>query len=104
MATKNLIKYIGIILLMLCLIGIGYYFGKGDTEVIVSPPVEITKDSIIRETIVEENEVIKWKIKEIEKNYDQEVSIILSNNDSANLRFFSDYITNYNNERTTTNN
>ena len=86
---------------------IGYVLGKYNSEKIVIPstPVTIVKDSIIREQIVQENEVIKWKIKNVEKRYDKEVSIILSNTDSANLIYFSDYIRQYqNNQRTAENN
>ena len=86
---------------------IGYVLGKHNSKKIVIPstPVTIVKDSIIREQILQENEVIKWKIKNVEKRYDKEVSIILSNTDSANLIYFSDYIRQYqNNQRTAENN
>ena len=82
---------------------IGYVLGKHNSEKIVIPstPVTIVKDSIIREQIVQENEVIKWKIKNVEKRHDKEVSTILSNSDSANLIYFSNYIRQYqNNQRT----
>ena len=70
-----------------------------------STPITIIKDSIIRNEIIKENEVIKWKIKNVEKRYDKEVSTILSNSDSANLIYFSNYIRQYQNfQRTTENN
>lgn len=97
---------IGILLIIASFL-IGYVLGKHNAEKIVVPstPVTIIKDSIIREQIVQENEVIKWKIKNVEKRYDKEVSIILSNTDSANLIYFSDYIRQYqNNQRTAENN
>ena len=86
---------------------IGYVLGKCNSEKIVIPsiPVTIVKDSIIREQIIQENEVIKWKIKNVEKRHDKEVSIILSNTDSTNLIYFSNYIKQYqNNQRTAKNN
>ena len=70
-----------------------------------STPITIIKDSIIRNEIIKENEVIKWKIKNVEKRYDKEVSTILSNSDSANLIYFSNYIRQYQNfQRTAKNN
>ena len=86
---------------------IGYVLGKHNSEKIVIPstPVTIVKDSIIREQILQENEVIKWKIKDAEKQYDKEVFTILSNSDSANLIYFSNYIRQYQNfQRTAENN
>ena len=94
------------ILLIIASLLIGYVLGKHNSKKIMVPstPVTIIKDSIIREQIVKENEVIKWKIKNVEKRYDKEVSIILSNTDSANLIYFSNYIKQYqNNQRTTKN-
>lgn len=96
---------IGILLIIASLL-IGYVLGKHNSKKIMIPstPVTIIKDSIIREQIVKENEVIKWKIKNVEKRYDKEVSIILSNTDSANLIYFSNYIKQYqNNQRTVKN-
>jgi hypothetical protein len=69
---------------------------------IPSTPVTIVKDSIIRDEIIKENEVIKWKIKNVEKHYDKEVSTILSNTDSANLIYFSNYTRQYQNQFGTT--
>lgn len=96
---------IGILLIIASLL-IGYVLGKHNSKKIMVPstPVTIIKDSIIRKQIVKENEVIKWKIKNVEKRYDKEVSIILSNTDSANLIYFSNYIKQYqNNQRTAKN-
>ena len=86
---------------------IGYVLGKHNSKKIMVPstPITIIKDSIIRSEIIKENEVIKWKIKNVEKRYDKEVSTILSNSDSANLIYFSNYIRQYQNfQRTTENN
>ncbi|MBR2248447.1 MAG: hypothetical protein IJ880_15765 [Bacilli bacterium] len=97
-------KYLISALLIIASFFIGYVLGRHNQEVIVQPstPVTIIKDSIIREEIVKENEVIKWKIKNVEERYDQEVSIILSNTDSANFVYFSDYIRQYQNFNRTT--
>ena len=86
---------------------IGYVLGKHNSKKIVVPstPITIIKDSIIRSEIIKENEVIKWKIKNVEKRHDKEVSTILSNSDSANLIYFSNYIRQYQNfQRTAENN
>lgn len=84
---------------------IGYVLGKHNSKKIVIPSTPIIKDSIIRSEIIKENEVIKWKIKNVEKRHDKEVSTILSNSDSANLIYFSNYIRQYQNfQRTTKNN
>ena len=91
---------IGILLIIASFL-LGYVLGcsKKPKEIVVpSTPVTIIKDSIIREEIVKENEVIKWKTKDVKKQYDKEVSIILSNTDSANLIYFSDYIRQYQNQ------
>ena len=98
-------KYLLGALLIIASFFIGYALGKHNAkEVVPSTPVTIVKDSIIREEIVKENEVIKWKIKNVEKRYDKEVSIILSNTDSANLIYFSDYIRQYQNKQRTAEN
>ena len=97
---------IGILLIIASFL-IGYVLGKHNSKKIVIPstPITIIKDSIIRNEIIKENEVIKWKIKNVEKRYDKEVSAILSNSDSANLIYFSNYIRQYqNNQRTAENN
>ena len=68
-----------------------------DKEINPTPPqlIEIIRDSIIRDSIFIENEVIKTKIKYIEKEHDEEISDIMSNDDSTNLEFFSRYIEDY---------
>lgn len=77
---------------------LGYVLGRQPKEVVVPPtPVTIIKDSIIHDEIIKENEVIKEKIRYVEKQHDKEVSIILSNTDSANLIYFSNYIRQYQN-------
>ena len=61
---------------------------------------EIVRDSIIRDSIYIVNDSIVEKIKYIDKEYDEKVSIIMSSSDSINLCFFSEYIDRYNNQRT----
>lgn len=75
-------------------------------ETTVSPPnvQEIVRDSIIRDSIYIVNDSIVEKIKYIDKEYDEKVSIIMSSSDSINLCFFSEYIDRYNNQRATKNN
>lgn len=94
-----------ILSILIASFSIGYVLGKHNSKKIVVPSTPIIKDSIIRSEIIKENEVIKWKIKNVEKRYDKEVSTILSNSDSANLIYFSNYIRQYQNfQRTTKNN
>ena len=97
-------KYLIGTLLIIASFFIGYALGKHNREVVMIPstPVTIVKDSIIRDEIIKENEVIKWKIKNVEKHYDKEVSTILSNTDSANLIYFSNYIRQYKDKQRTT--
>lgn len=104
MVTMKINKYLIGTLLIIASFFIGYVLGKHNREVIEVPstPVTIIKDSIIREEIIRENEVIKLKIKDVEKRYDQEVSTILSNSDSANLIYFSNYTRQYQNLNGTT--
>ena len=100
-------KYLIITIVLIASLLLGYVLGcsKKPKEIVVpSTPITIVKDSIIREEIVKENEVIKWKIKDAEKQYDKEVSTILSNTVSANLIYFSNYIRQYQNQQRATEN
>jgi hypothetical protein len=100
-------KYLIITVVLIASFLLGYVLGCNNRKEIVVPstPIAIIKDSIIREQIIKENEVIKWKVKAAEKQYDKEVSTILSNTDSADLICFSNYIRQYQNlNRTIENN
>ena len=99
-------KYLIITIVLIASFLLGYVLGCNNQKEVVVPstPVTIIKDSIIRDEIIKENEVIKWKIKDAEKQYDKEVSTILSNTDSANLIYFSNYIRQYQNQQRTTEN
>ena len=96
-------KYLIITIVLIASFLLGYVLGCNNRKEVVVPstPVTIIKDSIIRDEIIKENEVIKWKIKDAEKQYDKEVSTILSNTDSANLIYFSNYIRQYQNQQRT---
>lgn len=68
------------------------------------PPVEIPpettldKDSIFRDSIYIVKDSIIERIIYVEKNYEETVDNILSNSDSANIQFFTEYIKHYNNQ------
>ena len=64
---------------------------------------DIKKDSLFRDSLNNANDSIIKTIIYIEKDYEKDVNNILSNDDSLNLVFFTEYIEYYNNERTTTN-
>lgn len=64
----------------------------------------LSTDSIYRDSIDTVNDSIVERIIYIEKNYEENVSNILSNSDSTNLRLFTEYIEHYNNQRTTSDN
>lgn len=67
----------------------------------INPPYveKIKKDSIFRDSINIANDSIESEIKNINDNYEKEISIIMSSSDSANLLFFSKYIEDYNNKQ-----
>jgi hypothetical protein len=97
-------KIINLVIVLIASFILGYVLGCNNRKEVVVPstPVTIVKDSIIRDEIIKENEVIKWKIRDAEKQYDKEVSTILSNTDSANLIYFSNYIRQYKDKQRTT--
>lgn len=64
----------------------------------------LNTDSIYRDSIYIVNDSIVERIIYLEKNYEENVSNILSNSDSTNLCLFTEYIEHYNNQRTTSNN
>lgn len=74
---------------------------KSTTIEEVIPPYieEIKQDSLFRDSINISNDSIESEIKDINDNYEKEVSIIMSSSDSANLLFFTKYIEDYNNRR-----
>lgn len=92
-----------VILILILIIGVLLYRPRY-VEKPIEKPIEITKDSIIRDSIFIVNDSIKTEIQYIEKEYNEKVSNILSSNDSMLLRTFSEYIKHYNNQRTATDN
>ena len=64
----------------------------------------LSTDSIYRDSIYIVNDSIVERIIYLEKNYEENVSNILSNSDSTNLCLFTEYIEHYNNQRTTSDN
>lgn len=76
-----------------------------DKKTVIEPKVDpfediIKQDSIIRDSVIIVIDSIKTKIVYIDHRYDEKVSDIMSSSDSVNLRFFSEYIEHYNNQRT----
>lgn len=61
-------------------------------------PEIIYRDSLVRDTLWLRNDSIENEIEKEEKVHTELVDSILSADDSTNLRFFSDYIQNYNNK------
>lgn len=61
----------------------------------VSKPEDVDQDSIIRDSIYIINDSIVTKIIYLEKEYEKEVSNVMSNDDSTNMVLFSRYIENY---------
>ena len=59
--------------------------------------IELVRDSIIRDSIYINNEVIKTEIKYIKEQFKQDSIDIMSANDSMLYSTFTDYINNYNN-------
>lgn len=88
---KSIIKAI------LC-IGFGFVMGwclhKNDSKIEFK---EITRDSIIRDSIYVINDSIITKIQYIEKEYDEKIHFINNSNDSVQLELFTGYIECYNN-------
>jgi hypothetical protein len=60
--------------------------------------VEVVKDSIIRDSIYIENEIIKKEIVYVYKQFTQDSINIMSANDSVLFDSFSRYIEDYNNK------
>lgn len=89
------------IILILCFICVFWagYFCRTYTVTTSPDPQIIIKDSIIRDSIYIINDSIKLEIKYIEKEYNEEVSNIISNTDSSNLVFFTRFLEDF--EQTT---
>lgn len=86
---KLLIKYILIFLLGII---IGYTVKK---DRIVLKYETNSKDSIFRDSIILINDSIVKELVYIEREYDKEISTIMSNDDSINMELFTRYLENY---------
>lgn len=59
-------------------------------------PVEVTKDSIIRDSIYIINDSIIKQLVFVEKEYDKNIDVIVNADDSTQYELFSEYIEDYN--------
>ena len=65
---------------------------------------EIIKDSLVRDTLNHTKDSLTIKIVKIRETYEDKKAIIMSNDTSADIQFFTNYINHYNNSGTTENN
>ena len=65
---------------------------------------EIIKDSLVRDTLNRTKDSLTIKIVKIRETYEDKKAIIMSNDTSADIQFFTNYINHYNNSGTTENN
>lgn len=65
---------------------------------------EIIRDSLVRDTLNHIKDSLTIKIVKIRETYEDKKAIIMSNDTSADIQFFTNYINHYNNSGTTENN
>ena len=65
---------------------------------------EIIRDSLVRDTLNRTKDSLTIKIVKIRETYEDKKAIIMSNDTSADIQFFTNYINHYNNSGTTKNN
>ena len=65
---------------------------------------EIVRDSLVRDTLNHTKDSLTIKIVKIRETYEDKKAIIMSNDTSADIQFFTNYINHYNNSGTTENN
>ena len=65
---------------------------------------EIIRDSLVRDTLNHTKDSLTIKIVKIRETYEDKKAIIMSNDTSADIQFFTNYINRYNNSGTTKNN
>lgn len=65
---------------------------------------EIIRDSLARDTLNHTKDSLTIKIVKIRETYEDKKAIIMSNDTSADIQFFTNYINHYNNSGTTENN
>lgn len=65
---------------------------------------EIIRDPLVRDTLNHTKDSLTIKIVKIRETYEDKKAIIMSNDTSADIQFFTNYINHYNNSGTTENN
>lgn len=65
---------------------------------------EIIRDSLVRDTLNHTKDSLTIKIVKIRETYEDKKAIIMSNDTSADIQFFTNYINHYNNSGTTEDN
>ena len=65
---------------------------------------EIIRDSLVRDTLNRTKDSLTIKIVKVRETYEDKKAIIMSNDTSADIQFFTNYINHYNNSGTTENN
>lgn len=65
---------------------------------------EIIRDSLVRDTLNHTKDSLTIKIVKVRETYEDKKAIIMSNDTSADIQFFTNYINHYNNSGTTENN
>ena len=65
---------------------------------------EIIRDSLVRDTLNHTKDSLTIKIVKIRETYEDKKAIIMSNDTSADIQFFTNYSNHYNNSGTTKNN
>ena len=65
---------------------------------------EIIRDSLVRDTLNHTKDSLTIKIVKIRETYEDKKAIIMFNDTSADIQFFTNYINHYNNSGTTENN
>lgn len=74
---------------------VGYTCHDEKSTVVLPHSEELTNDSIIRDSIYIINDSIRTEILYLEQKYDKETTAIMSNSDSLNLVFFTEYLNDY---------
>ena len=59
---------------------------------------EIIRDSLVRDTLNHTKDSLTIKIVKIRETYEDKKAIIMSNDTSADIQFFTNYINHYNNQ------
>lgn len=76
-------------------LGIGSLFNVPHQGTLTPPDIDTIK---ITDSFYIVNDSIVEKIKYIEREYEEDTAIIMSNSDSANLCYFTEYLEHYNNK------